>query len=58
MLCNPPPIARVHLAVDWTTHRVRMAYRSKIEVRLKWEMCQKKLDTFEYIPIEYYSEDM
>jgi len=49
--CIPPPIARVHLAVDSATLRVSEAHRSKIEVRLKWEMCQKELDTFENIPV-------
>ena len=51
ILCIPPPIARVHLAVDSTTLRVSEAHRFKIEVRLKWEMCQKELDTFENIPV-------
>jgi hypothetical protein len=48
----PPPIARVQLAVDSTTLRVSQAHRFKIEVRLKWEMCQQELDTFENIPVE------
>ena len=52
ILCIPPPIARVHLAVDSTTLSVSEAHRFKIEVRLKWEMCQKKLHTFENIPVE------
>jgi hypothetical protein len=51
-LCMPPPIARVHLAVDSTTLRVSEAHWFKIEVRLKWEMCQQELYTFENIPVE------
>jgi hypothetical protein len=47
----PPPIAGVHLAVDSTTLIVSEANRFKIEMRLKWEMCQKELDTFENIPV-------
>jgi hypothetical protein len=52
ILCIPPPVARVHLAVDSTTLRVKEAYRLKLKVRLKWEMWQKELDTFENIPVE------
>jgi len=51
MLCIPPRIACVHLAVDSRTHRVGEAHRFKIEVHLKWAMCQKELDTFENIPV-------
>jgi hypothetical protein len=50
MLCIPPPFARVHLTVDSTNCTVREAHRFKIDVCLKWEMCQKELDTFENIP--------
>ena len=39
ILCISPPIALVHLGVDWTTLRVSKAHRFKIEVCLKWEMC-------------------
>ena len=52
ILCILPPIACVHLAVDSTTLRVSEAHRFKIEVRLKWEMCQMELDAFEHIPVE------
>jgi hypothetical protein len=51
MLCIPSPFAWVHLAVDSTNLTVREADRFKIEVCLKWEMCQKELDTFENIPV-------
>jgi len=47
----PPPIACVHLAVYSATFRVCKAHRFKIEVRLKWEMFQKELYTFENIPV-------
>ena len=50
ILCIPPPLARVHLAVDSTTLRVRKAHQFKIEVRPKWEMCQKEQDAFGIIP--------
>jgi hypothetical protein len=50
ILCIPPPIAPVHLSVDWTTLRVSAAHQSKIKVHLQWEMCQKELDTFENVP--------
>ena len=56
--CIPPAIARVHLAVDSTTVRVREAHRFKIEVCLKWEICQTELDTFANISVELSSEDM
>jgi len=52
ILCIPPPISRVHLAVDSMTLRVSEAHWFRIEVRLIWEMCQKELDTFENIPLE------
>jgi hypothetical protein len=51
MLCMSPLIARVHLVVDSTPLRFSKAHRFNIEVRLKWEMSQKKLDTFENIPV-------
>jgi len=51
ILCIPPPITRVHLAVDSTTLRVSQAHRFQIGVRLKWETCQKKLDSLENIPV-------
>jgi hypothetical protein len=51
ILVIPQPMSRVHLAVDSTTLGVSQAHRVKIEVRLKWEMCQKELDTFENIPV-------
>jgi hypothetical protein len=47
----PPPTARVHLAEDSSTLGVSKAHRFKIEVCLKWKMCQKELDTFENIPV-------
>jgi hypothetical protein len=56
-LCISPTFTSVHLAVHSTTLGVSEAYRFKIEVRLKWEMCQKELDTVEYIPVVYCSED-
>jgi hypothetical protein len=56
-LCNPPTFAGVHLAVNSTTLGVSEAYQFNIEVLLKWEMCQMELDTFEYIPVVYCSED-
>jgi len=51
ILCIPPPIAHVHLAVDSTPVKVSEGHRFEIEVRLKWEMYQKELDTFENIPV-------
>jgi len=51
ILCIPRPIAHVHPAVDSTTLRVSEAHRFKMEVRLKWEMCQQELYTFENIPV-------
>jgi len=50
ILCIPLPVAGVHLAVYSATFRVCKAHRFIIEVRLKWEMCQKELNTFENIP--------
>jgi hypothetical protein len=50
ILCIPPPIAGVDLAVNSMTLGVSEAHQIKLEVRLKWEMCQKELDTFENIP--------
>jgi len=50
ILCIRPPIARIHLTVDLRAVRVSEVHRFKIEVRLKWEMCQKELDTCENIP--------
>jgi hypothetical protein len=52
ILCIPPAITYGHLAVDSTTLRVSKAYQFKIEVCLRWEMCQKEFDTFENIPVE------
>ena len=49
--CIAPPIASVHLIVDSTTLRVRKTHWFKIEVRLKWEMGQTELYTFENIPV-------
>jgi len=46
------PIARVHLAVDYMTLRVREAHWFKIKVHLKWKMCQNEADTFGNIPVE------
>jgi len=37
----PQPIARVHRAVYSATFGLCKAHRFKIEVRLKWEMCQR-----------------
>jgi len=51
-LCIPPPIPHAHLAGDSTTLRVSKAHHFTIEKCLKWEMCQKELDTFENIPVE------
>jgi len=51
MLRIPPPVAGVHLTVYSATFRVCEAHWFKIQVRLKWEMCQKELDTFESIPV-------
>jgi len=45
------PIARVHLAVYSVIFRICQAHRFKIEVRLKWDMCEKELNTFENIPV-------
>ena len=47
----PPPIACNHLAVCSATFRACKAHQFKIEVRLKWEMCQKELYSFENIPV-------
>jgi len=52
ILCIPPPIARGHLAVGSMTLGLSEAHWFKIKVRLKWEMCEKELDTFENIPVE------
>jgi hypothetical protein len=51
ILCIPPPITCVHLAVDSTTLRVSEAHRFIIKVRLKWDIWQMDLDTFENIPV-------
>jgi hypothetical protein len=51
ILSMPPPIACVHIAVDSTDLIVRKGHQFKIEVHLKWEMCQNELDTFENIPV-------
>jgi len=58
ILCIPSPTAGLHLAVDSMTLRVSELHRFKIEVHLKWEMCQNELDTFENIPVVSCSEDM
>jgi len=58
ILHSPPPIACDRLAVYYVTFRVCKAHRFKIEVRLKWEMCQKELYTFENIPVVECSEDV
>jgi hypothetical protein len=50
-LCTPPPIARVHLALDSMTLSVSKVHWFKIKVRLQWEMCLKELDTIENIPV-------
>jgi len=50
-LCIPPPIACVHRAVYYVTFRVREVHWFNIEVRLKWEMCQKELYIFENIAV-------
>jgi len=47
----PPPLTGVRLTVYSATFRVCEAHRFKIQVRLKWEMCQQELDTFENIPV-------
>ena len=47
----PLPIASIHLAVYLDTFRVSKAHQVKIEVCLKWEMCQKELCTLENIPV-------
>jgi len=40
IMCIPLPITCVHHAVDLTTPRVSEAHHFKIEVHLKWELCQ------------------
>jgi len=47
----PPPVTRIHLAVYWATCQVCEVHQFKIEVCLKWEMCQKELYSFQYIPV-------
>ena len=39
ILCIPPAVTSVHLAVDLTTLRVSEAHRFKMELCLNWEMC-------------------
>jgi len=51
ILHMPPPMACVQLAVYSASNRVCKELRFKIEVSLKWEMCQKELYTFEKIPV-------
>jgi len=51
ILCIPPPMTRVYLAVDSITFRVSEGHRFEIEVRMKWEICHKEMDTFENIPV-------
>ena len=47
----------MHLTVYSVAFRVCEAHWFKIEVRLKWEMCQKELNTLEKIPVLKWSED-
>jgi len=47
----PPPVAGVDLTVYSVTLRVGEVHRFKIQVRLKWEMCQTELDTVANIPV-------
>jgi hypothetical protein len=47
----PPPIAGDHLAVYSATCRDCKAHRLKIDVCLKWDMCQNEQYTFENIPV-------
>ena len=47
----PPPIAGVHLTEYLAIVRVCKVHRLKIEVHMRWEMCQQELDTFENIPV-------
>jgi len=51
ILRTSPPIASVHLGVYSARIRVCEAHQSKIEVRLKWAMCQKELYTLGNIPV-------
>jgi len=51
MLCIPPQITSVHLAVCSATFQVCKAHPFKIEVSLMWEMCQIELYTFGNIPV-------
>jgi len=51
ILCIPLLISRIYLAVDSKMLRVGEAQWFKIKLRLKCEMWQKKLDTFDNIPI-------
>jgi len=47
----PPLVAGVHLTVNSPTFQVCEAHLFKIQVHVTWETCQKKLDTFENIPL-------
>jgi len=51
ILCIPPPITGVHLAVYSTTLRDCEVHRFEIQVCLQSKMCYEKLDIFENIPV-------
>jgi len=51
VLCITPLIAGDQPAVYWVICRVCVAHRVKIELRLKWEVCQQELCTFANIPV-------
>jgi len=51
ILSIPWPIAPAHLAEDSATLRVSKAHWYKIEVHLKWDLCQMDLDKFENISV-------
>jgi hypothetical protein len=52
LFCIPPPVALVHFAVDSTILWVSKVHQFKIEVRLRWEMCQMELNEFENNTVE------
>jgi hypothetical protein len=58
ILCIPPSGTGVYLAVYSATFRIFVGHQFKIEMCLKWVMCQKELNTFENISVIYCSEDM
>jgi hypothetical protein len=58
ILCIPPPVAGVYLAVYSATFRVWEAHQIEFEVHLKWETCQNEITKFENIPVVLCSEDM